>query len=313
MPIAFELVLHLKCMQRKIIYLINPISGTRGKASLHQIVSDATRKQKIPFQVLPTVASGDYRFIRQKIEEESISDIVICGGDGTINQVVQELKDEKVNFGIIPMGSGNGLAFAAKIPKSPVKALDIIFNGRAGFIDAFSVNGQFACMLCGLGFDAQVAHDFSKQRTRGLLTYTTQAIKNYFIADPYPFSIVAGETVISTNAFFISIANSNQFGNQFTIAPGASLSDGMLDIVVVPQMNKAVLALAILQQVKSGKPTEKISKSTGNKIFYFQADQLRIKNPERAPMHIDGEPKETLTSLDIRVIPRCFKLLQPYA
>ena len=313
MPVAIKLVLHLNSMQRKIIYLINPISGTKGRSSLHQLVSEATTKQKIPFQVLPTVASGDYRFIRTKIKEESITDIIVCGGDGTLNQVVQELKDEKVNFGIIPMGSGNGLAFAAKIPKSPVKALDIIFNGRAGFIDAFSVNGQFACMLCGLGFDAQVAHDFSKKKTRGLLTYTTQAIKNYFIADPYPFSIVAGETVISTNAFFISIANSNQFGNQFTIAPGASLSDGMLDIVVVPQMNKAVLALAILQQVNSGKPTENISKSTGNKIFYFQADQLRIKNPERAPMHIDGEPKETLTSLDIRIIPRCFKLLQPSA
>jgi len=146
-----------------------------------------------------------------------------------------------------------------------------------------------------------------------LLTYTTQTIKNYFIANPYPFSIVAGETVISTNAFFISIANSNQFGNQFTIAPGASLSDGMLDIVVVPQMNKAVLALAILQQVNTGKPSEKVPKSTGNKIFYFQADHLHIKNPGLAPMHIDGEPKETLTSLDIRIIPRCFKLLQPFA
>ncbi len=115
----------------------------------------------------------------------------------------------------------------------------------------------------------------------------------------------------STEAFFISIANSNQFGNRFTIAPKASLSDGMLDIVIVPKMNKAILPIAILQQVSNGIPVKDVSKMVNSKIFYFQADHLRIKNPGRAPMHIDGEPKETLTSLDIRIIPRCFKLLQP--
>ncbi|MCG7858985.1 diacylglycerol kinase, partial [Flavihumibacter sediminis] len=159
------------------------------------------------------------------------------------------------NFGIVPCGSGNGLAYCAGIPKNPQKAIELAFTGKARYIDAFLVNEQFACMLCGLGFDAKVAHDFAQQPGRGLLTYTQQTIKNYFTATTYHFEMVVEEHVIQTDAFFISVANSNQFGNQFTIAPKASLNDGLLDIVVVPKMNKAILPFALMQQVRTGELT----------------------------------------------------------
>jgi diacylglycerol kinase family enzyme len=116
--------------------------------------------------VLPTVASGDYQFVAQKIKEEEFTDVVICGGDGSVNQVVNSLHETGVNFGIIPMGSGNGLANTAGIPQATDKAIDLLFTGKPRFIDAFMVNGQFACMLCGVGFDAQVAHDFARQPGR---------------------------------------------------------------------------------------------------------------------------------------------------
>src|SRR4030095_14382962 len=101
-------------MARKLIYLINPISGVSEKNSLRQIVESRTKIAKLSYEILPTLASGDYSFLEQKIEEEKITDIIICGGDGSVNQVVHSLAHTKVNFGIIPMGSGNGLALAAK-------------------------------------------------------------------------------------------------------------------------------------------------------------------------------------------------------
>ena len=116
-------------MSRKIIYIINPISGTRAKSSLQQVVEERTKQKNIPFQIFPSVVSGDYSFLKPIIKKENITDVVIAGGDGTVSQVVSSLMNEDVNFGIIPCGSGNGLAFAAKIPKQIEKALTVIFKG----------------------------------------------------------------------------------------------------------------------------------------------------------------------------------------
>ncbi|MBZ5858911.1 diacylglycerol/lipid kinase family protein [Flavihumibacter profundi] len=297
-------------IHRKIIFLINPISGTRAKTELHKKVLAAAAMHHCDAIVLPTVASGDYSFVEQKILEDAFTDIVICGGDGTVNQVVNSLHHTGIYFGIIPMGSGNGLANTAGIPSVTDKAIDLLFSGKPRFIDAFMVNDQFACMLCGIGFDAKVAHDFAQQPGRGLLTYTQQTLKNYFTATPYQFELVVNDQVIQTAAFFISIANSNQFGNQFTIAPKASLNDGLLDIVIVPKMNKAILPFALIQQIRGGKPAS-AKDSSGTTIQYFQTAKIQIRNKDNAPLHIDGEPRETTKVLNIGIVPRCFQLIQP--
>src|SRR4026208_293632 len=169
-------------MQQKIIYIINPVAGTRTKHDLQEFIEITTKERGIPFHIFPSVASGHYSFLHSLIREEGITDVAIAGGDGTVSQVVSSLMKEKVNFGIIPCGSGNGLALAAKISKQPAKALVIIFNGHAIEIDGFYVNKIFACMLCGIGFDGKVAHEFSKQQTRGLATYAKLISKNFFSA-----------------------------------------------------------------------------------------------------------------------------------
>ncbi|KIC91157.1 diacylglycerol kinase family protein [Flavihumibacter sp. ZG627] len=295
---------------KKFIFLVNPISGTKPKTDLGDKILKGAAMAGAHAIILPTVEGGDYQFVRQKIEEENYTDVVICGGDGTVNQVVDNLRNMNVRFGIIPLGSGNGLAYSAGIPKPTNKAIELAFSGKARFIDAFMVNDQFACMLCGLGFDAKVAHDFAQQPSRGLLTYTQQTLKNFFTANSYHFDLVVNDHVIQTDAFFISIANSNQFGNQFTIAPKASLNDGLLDIVVVPKMNKAILPFALIQQVSAGQFTG-VKEETEGTIQYFQTPKLQLRNRDGAPLHIDGEPKETCEYLNIKVLPRCFSLIQP--
>jgi len=298
-------------MSRKFIFLINPISGGQSKNALPALIEAAAKKHGASYIILPTVASGDYHFVKQKIEEENYTDVIICGGDGSVNTIVQDLRECDVNFGIVPLGSGNGLALSAKIPKPSAKALEIVFTGKAGYIDAFLINQSFACMLCGLGFDAQVAHDFAKQQKRGLFTYAQQSLKNFFSAKPYPFKIDLGETGFTTEAYFISIANSNQFGNQVTIAPKASLCDGLLDIVIVRKMNKAQLPLSLLDQIAGRNPVEGPHTFKKSGIIYLQADKLTIKNSGAAPLHVDGEPRETATAFNIRIIPNCFRLIQP--
>ena len=299
-------------MQRNFIYFINPISGTKNKNALLKLLERRTNEQQIPFQVMHTNAAGDYVFLKEKIRKENITDIIVCGGDGTINQVVAALLNEDINIGIIPMGSGNGLALTAGISRNASKAMDIIFKGNASYIDGFKINNHFSCMLCGLGFDAKVAHEFAAHASRGLLTYIKLSINNFFTAKTYPFGIELNNTIIKSNAFFISIANSNQFGNNFTIAPRASLCDGLLDIVIVNKMNKIKLVYAILKQIMLGRVqqvAEKKIKDTG--IRYFQVKNLVIQNPSKAPLHIDGDPVVTDTLFKISIIEKAFRLLQP--
>jgi len=298
-------------MSRKFLFLVNPVSGTRSKHSLPDLVASAARKHSARFELFHTVASGDYSFVNQQIKEHGFTDVIMCGGDGTVNTVVQQLLEAPVNFGIVPLGSGNGLALSARIPRQTPKALDTVFTGKAAPVDAFTINGAFACMLCGLGFDAHVAHDFARQKKRGLITYTRQSIKHFFNANPYSFEIHLENTSFSTEAWFISIANSNQFGNQVTIAPRASLSDGLLDIVIVRKMSKARLPLSLLMQVAGNNKLTQPGELKKSGIIYFQADALTIKNTDSAPLHVDGEPKTTSGMFDIKVIPKCFKLIQP--
>ncbi len=296
---------------RKFIYFINPISGTGAKNILVDTIQKRTAEKNIPFQILDTNAAGDYSYLPSKIEAENITDIIVCGGDGTVNKIAAALQNVKVNIGIIPMGSGNGLALAAGIPAHTEKALDIIFEGKAFYIDGFYINKQFSCMLSGLGFDAQVAHDFAKQNKRGLATYVKQTLKNFFSARPYSFVIRLQDLEIKRDAFFISIANSNQFGNHVTIAPKASICDGLLDVVIVNKMSKLKLLYALGKQISLGEITNTRKRFRSKDIFYFQTKKLEIDNLQYAPLHIDGDPAGTAARFEIEIAENAFKLLQP--
>lgn len=299
-------------MIRKLIYVFNPMSGSAKKDVLLKKIEFATRAQGLHFELLPANAKGDYTWLKEKIEHESITDVIIIGGDGTVNQVTGSLRGCPVRFGIIPAGSGNGLAYTAGIPKNLTRSLTVIFDGNSIKTDAFLVNDRYACMLSGLGFDAAIAHKFAVQPNRGLATYVQQSFMHFFKASSYDFEIIINDLSFFTNAYFISIANSNQFGNNVTIAPKAKLNDGLLDIVIIQKMNKAKLPLTVWKQICGNNAlqyfTEPVSKKS---VLYFQADALTIKNLKHAPLHIDGDPYQTADELRIEILKNCFELLQP--
>ena len=295
--------------QRNFIVFINPISGTRNKKDIRLFIEKKLSELKLSYQILLTDENGKYSFLKEKIERENITDVIICGGDGSVNQITAYLQKLPVNVGIIPLGSGNGLAFTAGIPKDPKKALYIILNGKASFVDAFMINDHYSCHLCGLGFDAQVSHDFARQAKRGPSTYIKQTIKNFFKAKPYSFKVTANGNTFSTKAFFLSIANSNQFGNRILIAPKASLSDGLLDIIIVNKAGKLVLIFKLIRQILSGKIAS--VRNTDKAIHYFHTKKISILNIDNAPFHIDGEPMETAPHFEVEIIERAFLLLQP--
>jgi diacylglycerol kinase (ATP) len=298
---------------RKFLLLYNPISGKGDTSGILAAYENIQKKYKqYSFFTHVTDSEAIYKEAKEIIAKESITDVIIAGGDGTVSQVVNALHTLPVQFGIVPRGSGNGLAFAAGIPKGYAASLGFIMeNSISKPTDAFLINNQFACMLAGLGFDAQVAADFADSPARGLSTYIKVTIKNYLKSKSYLFTINAKDVQIELQSFFISIANSNQFGNKFTIAPKAMLDDGLLDIVIVSKMNKLNFLLKVMQQVTGYNKLMHIEEVDPNKsIVYFQTNEVTIGNPNKAPLHIDGETVTTAENLAVKILPHFFKLIR---
>lgn len=296
--------------KRHFLFLVNPFSGTGSKTDLPGLIRQMMDAHGHDFTIQNTVASGDYHFLEPDMDR--YTDIVVSGGDGTINNVVQALRKYQKPFGIIPAGSGNGLALSAGISRQPAVALDIIIRGKAQPTDAFTINGRFACMLCGLGFDARVAHDFANAGKRGLTTYVRKVISNFWSAQTHPFVLENGRDSLQLEAFFITIANSNQFGNQFTIAPKASLHDGLLDIVVMMRQSKWSVLLQTLKQVTGFIALQSVEQiSAEASVLYFQTTGLKIHNPSGALLHVDGDPADTSKLMDVVMLPGAFKMFYP--
>jgi diacylglycerol kinase (ATP) len=297
-------------MSNKIMLLVNPISGGKNKQAFISYFKEMAEHHKQQYVIHETNALGEYHDLREQLLSDGITKVAIAGGDGTVSHVLKELGGLPIEFGIIPCGSGNGLALAAQIPKDHKKAIELVFEGKAKTTDAFWVNNHFSVNVSGMGFDAQVAHDFAKQKRRGLITYTKESIKNYIRARPYLFEIQLPEINFNVEAYFITLANSNQFGNQFTIAPNASLHDGLIDIVIVKKMNKVRLPFSLLQQIRGKNKLQQIVDDLQHKnIVYFQVPHVTIVNKQLAPLHIDGEPVSTTETIEAEIKTDYFNLI----
>jgi diacylglycerol kinase (ATP) len=298
-------------LPRKFLYIINPIAGTSDTTSLQPLLEASSRKAGLVAEWVHSSPTGHYASIEKKINDEGFTDIIIAGGDGTVSQVIGALRHLPIQFGIIPLGSGNGLARTAKIPMDPQAALQLIMEETGKATDGFSVNAQFACLLSGVGFDATVAHAFAQQHTRGLLTYVKEGFKHFWKASSYTFEIILDKKQFTTNAWMICIANANQFGNNVTIAPFAKLNDGLLDVIIVPKQSKLSLLWQLSRQLLGFEKLHPWEESIDSKkIIYGQTPTLTIHNKNNALLHIDGDPAIGVNTLSIEIIPQAFRLIR---
>jgi YegS/Rv2252/BmrU family lipid kinase len=305
-------------LNRKLFYIINPIAGNGSRGSLRKQIEERTRKAGYDFECRDSAIDGNYDLIAHAIQSKGFTDIIIAGGDGTINQVVGALRYLELPFGIIPCGSGNGLARCAGLSTDPQEALDTIFSGSAMRTDGYTVNGNFACELTGLGFDGAVAHAYAQSATRGLNTYIRHAIKQFASAPSYRFIVRLFGQALSLDAYMITVANANQFGNKVTIAPYASLSDGLLDVIIVKKQHKLPLLWRAYRQLSGqNQPLrgEDIITSLSDKrnqqdIHYWQVSAIEIENLDDAMIHVDGEATSRVEKAKIEIAPSVFRLIR---
>ena len=218
--------------------------------------------------------------------------IVACGGDGTINEIANCLVGSSVKLGIVPMGSGNGLASSLKIPKSITEALKVIKKLNSTKIDVGEINKHFFFSNTGIGFDANVINNYSKTKQRGLISYL-RASFNTFLHNPTPLflEIKTDSKILSLKPFIVFVSNTNEMGYDISLTPKASIQDGMLDAIVVESLNKLeIIYFAFLLLIR--KP------QSFKKAHYFLTQNLEIKNLGVGGMlaQIDGESKEITTN-----------------
>lgn len=293
---------------RKVLAIINPISGTGSKTSIPMLLAEAYQETDLQLFVTYTKEGGHaYELARQAVEQ-GYEYVIAVGGDGTVNEIAKALIYTDTALAIIPKGSGNGLARALGMPMRERSAIDAILQGSVHVIDCCKANGRPFFCTCGMGFDAQVSKQFAEAPFRGPLTYFATMVDKYINFKPelYRISIEDGQEVWETEAFIVAGANASQYGNNAYIAPNASMTDGMIDLIVLRPFGGLKAPQVALQLF-----TKRLESS--NLQDSFKVSRAIIERSKAGPVHLDGEPIEMGTRLEIEVVPASIKVITPAA
>ncbi len=273
--------------------IINPISGTRSKAGLDRMVIDSLSPLGWEVEVVYTKGHGDATRLALSAIEKKCDAVLAAGGDGTINETAAALCGTGVVLGILPCGSGNGLARHLGIPIDLREGLKVIHEDHPTDIDYATVNDRKFFCTCGVGFDAAVSAAFARKKTRGKFTYLQSTFETYANYEPEFYTIRANGKKLTEKAFLVAVCNASQYGNNAYIAPSASINDGLLDVTIIHAGNTLSTALVGVDMM-----TGMIERNM--LIQTFRTDNIIIERERRGPSHLDGEPLEMDDCLDIR-------------
>ncbi|WP_300698232.1 diacylglycerol kinase family protein [Bacteroides sp.] len=290
--------------KKKISFIINPISGTQSKEQILKWVNEKLDQEKYVHEVIYTERAGHAVEIAATKAQEGVHAVVAIGGDGTINEIARSLVHSKTALGIIPCGSGNGLARHLQIPMEPKKAIDIINEGLIDIIDYGKINNVPFFCTCGVGFDAFVSLQFSKAGKRGPLTYMEKTLIESLNYRPETYELEMDGSTSRYKAFLIACGNASQYGNNAYITPQATLNDGLLDVTILEPFT--VLDVPSLSFQLFNKTIDQNSR-----IKTFRCKTLRIHRATQGVVHFDGDPMIMGENVDVEIIQKGLQVIIP--
>ena len=290
--------------KEKICLIINPISGTESKKNIPEEVAAAFDQRKYDIFIRITGYPDHATEIALEAAEKKYKNVLVAGGDGTVNEVAKALIHSDTALGIIPFGSGNGLARELGIPMDPEKAIDIILRAHTRTIDYGIANGHIFFCTCGFGFDAFISDRFAEGKKRGPLGYVRNILESVVDFRSEEYEITSDNETITERAFILTCANASQYGNDAHIAPGASMDDGMMNVSILKPLNAIEIPQTTLQLF-----TNNIDKNS--KMTSLVTRNLLIKRSRAGVMHVDGEPVNTGNEIKVETIHQGLKVLAP--
>lgn len=280
--------------KKKIVFILNPISGTISKAGIPHLIDTTIDKDRFCYTIAETQYAGHASELAHKAVAEQYDIAVAVGGDGTVNEVARALVNTSTALGVIPCGSGNGLARHLMLPLNIKGALEVINRCSIRELDYGVINSMPFFCTCGMGFDAFISMKFANAGKRGPITYVENVLKEGLKYKPETYIIEDESGTQQYKAFLISIANASQYGNDAYIAPQASMSDGLMDIIIMEPFNMLEAA-----QVSIDMFNKTLDKNS--KIKTFRSKHVRIHRTEPGVIHYDGDPIMADADLDISI------------
>ncbi len=261
------------------------------------------QREKFDYTVVRTEKPGHATTLSREALEQGVDLVVAVGGDGTVNEAARPLIGTGTPLGIIPVGSGNGLARHLGIPTETDRSINVLNHFSLKTIDTVKANDEVFLSIAGVGFDALVAEKYADQQMRGFFSYAFISITEYFPYRPLTFRLVIDGRELEREALFISFANSNQFGYNTIIAPQAKIDDGLIDVCIVkkfPAWVSPFLAPMLLAKKIDQTPYVEI----------VRAKEVFLKNKSNI-INLDGEPVKLKENLHIKVIPASLNVVVP--
>lgn len=288
--------------KRHITFIVNPISGNHSKDDIPQMIAEGIDPERFEVDIRSTEYRGHAAEITRECVNRNVDVIVAVGGDGTVNEVARSLTHSNTALGIIPCGSGNGLARHLCIPMNIRKAIGIINKCQIEAFDYGVVNGiPFFC-TCGMGFDAFISLKFAEAGKRGPVTYVENVLKEGLKYQPETYEVEDETGARRYKAFLIACANASQYGNNAYIAPKASMKDGLMDITIMEPftaMEAPQISIDLFNKTLNN----------NSKIKTFQARSIRIHRSEPGAIHYDGDPIVTDQDVEVHIEPLSIKIV----
>lgn len=289
-------------MKKKAVFVINLISGTSDKAAIPGLIDQYLDKTKFEYEIAITQYAGHASEIATKAKDDGVDVVVAVGGDGTVNEVARAIVHSNTALGIIPCGSGNGLARHLLLPLNVRKAIDVINRCEVRQLDYGIINGYHFFCTCGMGFDAFVSMKFAEAGKRGPITYVENVLREGLKYKPETYTIEDDNGTLQYKAFLISCANASQYGNNAYIAPQASMSDGLMDVIIMEPFD--VFEAPQISIEMFSKTLDKNSK-----IKTFRTRHLHIHRDKPGVIHYDGDPVMTGADIDIELKPKGINII----
>ena len=294
-------------MKKKAVFVINLISGTSDKAAIPGLIDQYLDKTKFEYEIAITQYAGHASEIASKAKDDCVDVVVAVGGDGTVNEVARAIVHSNTALGIIPCGSGNGLARHLLLPLNVRKAIDVINRSEVRQLDYGIINGYHFFCTCGMGFDAFVSMKFAEAGKRGPITYVENVLREGLKYKPETYTIEDENSTLQYKAFLISCANASQYGNNAYIAPQASMSDGLMDVIIMEPFD--VFEAPQISIEMFSKTLDKNSK-----IKTFRCKKLHIHRSKPGVIHYDGDPVMTGEDIDVELQEKGIKIVtNPFA
>ena len=288
--------------QKKILFVINPISGGKKKTAFNKQVLEVLDLKKFNPTFQQTTKPNHAYELGKRAIEEKYDAVVAVGGDGTINELGAALVGSGIPLGIVPEGSGNGLALYLGIPMNETAAIRRLNRFETVDVDSGVINDKPFFNIAGMGFDATVSDRFANDTMRGPIGYLRSIVNVLAKFKPSKYSLNIDGKSYEREAFMISVANSPQYGNNAYIAPNASVNDGLLDVRIVHKFLLYILPMMVFHLFNR-------SADQSDYVEIIPGKEIEINRIDNGPVHVDGEPLVLENNLKIRVRPNSLKVI----